>query len=135
MEDDYKQRFGERVKLARRAAGLTQADAAAEASKAGLSLTQVMIAKIESGNRPTTVYELITLASIFDVPPSRLLPGAVDESAVLARKSALLMSKTHDLVNLNIVEEVATQVAELKANLEGNLDYLERGLKALGDDQ
>lgn len=66
--------FGARLKQLRNAAGMTQMQLADAVTHNGARLTHVMIAKIETNIRPTTVPELLALAQALDVTPAALLP-------------------------------------------------------------
>ena len=64
---------GERVKLARREKGLSQADLAAKLQIEGVVIERDSISRIEIGTRFVADYELAALCSILDVTPSYLL--------------------------------------------------------------
>lgn len=65
--------FGQRIRGARTAAGLTQQEIADRMTAAGLKMHQTAIAKIESGERPATVAEAMQLACILGVTAAELV--------------------------------------------------------------
>lgn len=67
------ERFGERIRELRQAAGISQADLARRMTASGFNMHQTQIAKIEKGTRSTPVGELTALAAVLGVPPSGLL--------------------------------------------------------------
>lgn len=77
--------FGKTVRAHRTAKGWTQADLAERAERYGMHLGQATIAKLESGNRPTSVGELFALGELFGVKPSELLapPAEPEPQATL----------------------------------------------------
>ena len=66
---------GERIRIAREKAGLTQNDLAARLQIEGVQLNQKAISRIETGERVVADYELIYLAKALKVTPSWLLSG------------------------------------------------------------
>ena len=66
---------GERVRIAREKAGLTQNDLAARLQIEGVQLNQKAISRIETGERVVADFELIYLAKALKVTPSWLLSG------------------------------------------------------------
>ncbi|MET1074121.1 MAG: XRE family transcriptional regulator [Umezawaea sp.] len=74
-------RVGERIRSARQAAGLSQADLGEK-----LSLDRTMIAKIEAGTRRVDAFELSRLSAELGVPLAHFLH---DPPAVLSRRAGL----------------------------------------------
>ena len=66
---------GERVRIARENAGITQNELAARLQVAGVPLNQKAISRIETGERVVADYELLHLAKALNVPPIWLLTG------------------------------------------------------------
>ena len=66
---------GERVRIAREKAGITQNELAARLQVAGVQLNQKAISRIETGDRVVADFELIHLAKALDVPLIWLLTG------------------------------------------------------------
>lgn len=65
--------FGRRVRAARDAAGLTQAQLTGRLLATGVRVPSTAVAKIETGTRPTTVVELEALAGALGVSAADLL--------------------------------------------------------------
>jgi transcriptional regulator with XRE-family HTH domain/Zn-dependent peptidase ImmA (M78 family) len=78
--------IGDRIRAARVAAGLSQADLAES-----LGLDRTMIAKIESGTRRVDALELARLASVLDVPMAHFLDT---QPLVLSRRTITLTEDT-----------------------------------------
>jgi transcriptional regulator with XRE-family HTH domain len=89
---------GERMRLARLAAGLTQEELGAEAG-----LDRTMIAKIESGSRRIDAMELVRLSSALQVPVDFLL-----------RSTPLVLSRRAGI----IAEDADTEVARESGRLD-----------------
>lgn len=64
---------GERVKLARKRAKLTQMDLAAKLQIAGVIMERDSISRIEIGTRFVADYEIVVLSKILNVSPAWLL--------------------------------------------------------------
>lgn len=80
MEQDQVQTlFGQRVRAAREAVGLTQAAVSARLETLGVKVHQTAIAKIEAGTRPTTVPELRALARTLRTSTEQLVNGDASE--------------------------------------------------------
>lgn len=67
---------GERIRLLRRAAGLSQEELAARVQVAGLDMTQKAVSRIETGNRVVADYELFYLAQALHVAITDLFPAS-----------------------------------------------------------
>gem|GEM_PF-5597287 len=71
--------MGDAVRLARKEAGLTQAQVEEETQAIGARIPQAVLANIESGRRTDLrVREWLILAAVLDVAPIDLLPDALD---------------------------------------------------------
>lgn len=66
--------FGRNVRNLRKARGWTQADLSEQFRAFGLEVHQTTIAKMENATRPTTLWELWVLVSVFGVTYDELLP-------------------------------------------------------------
>ena len=64
--------FGQQVRDLRRASGATQADIASAMTALGWRLESGQVAKLERAVRPVNVGEVLALAAVLGVPPSRL---------------------------------------------------------------
>ena len=64
---------GERVKLARKKAKLTQIDLAAKLQIAGVIIERDSISRIEIGTRFVADYEIVILSKVLNVSPAWLL--------------------------------------------------------------
>ena len=64
---------GERVKLARKRAKLTQIDLAAKLQIAGVIIERDSISRIEIGTRFVADYEIVILSKVLNVSPAWLL--------------------------------------------------------------
>lgn len=72
---DSKNIVGERVRIARKKAKLTQADLIAKLQVAGLNFERSSLSRIESGERIVTDYEVVILAKTLNVTLKWLLEG------------------------------------------------------------
>ncbi|MBO4982863.1 MAG: helix-turn-helix transcriptional regulator [Clostridia bacterium] len=75
--DGKKNICGERVKLARRRARLTQIDLAAKLQLSGVIIERDSVSRIEIGTRFVTDYEIVVLSKVLSVSPLWLL-GLMD---------------------------------------------------------
>ena len=71
--DGKKNICGERVKLARKKAKLTQIDLAARLQVAGVIIERDSVSRIEIGTRFVADYEIVVLSKILNVSPAWLL--------------------------------------------------------------
>lgn len=71
--DGARNTCGERVRLAREQAGLSQEQLAARVQLAGHAMTQKTISRIECGERIVPDYEVLLLADALSVPALWLL--------------------------------------------------------------
>lgn len=67
--------FGVRVRRARTEAGLTQAAVREQLAVRGVPVPATAVAKIEAGDRPTSVIEVAALADVLRVSVARLIEG------------------------------------------------------------
>ncbi|MGV0807053.1 helix-turn-helix transcriptional regulator [Mycolicibacterium setense] len=97
MGNTWERLFGGRVKDLRAARGWTQEELAKRMTAAGHSMHQTTVAKLEGGNRPTTIGEATTIAAIFGMPVAGLFDTyeAQDyaELAALANRLAALAAE------------------------------------------
>ena len=68
---------GERVRLLRKHAGLSQEELAAKIQLEGLDRTQKAVSRIETGSRIVSDYELLYLCRALNVPLWELLPDQI----------------------------------------------------------
>lgn len=73
VRDELQAEFGRQVRAVRERRGWTQADLAQQLSDLGFQVTPSQTAKIERGERPTSVPELIALARALRVPSTSTL--------------------------------------------------------------
>jgi transcriptional regulator with XRE-family HTH domain len=89
--------FGGRVKDLRGARGWTQEELAKRMSAAGCPMHQTTVAKLERGNRPTTIGEVSVIAAIFSVRMATLFEDYEGQDyellAVLASRLAALAAE------------------------------------------
>ncbi len=71
---------GERIRIAREKAGITQSQLAARLQVEGVQLNQKAISRIETGERVVADYELIYLAKALKESPNWLLTGEDNRS-------------------------------------------------------
>src|ERR1022692_230571 len=83
--------LGARLRAAREARGLTQAQAAAE-----LQVSRPLLIAMEKGSRQVQPEELIKLAGLYDRPVSDLLRPSAPPVAIGARFRAALASAPED---------------------------------------
>jgi transcriptional regulator with XRE-family HTH domain len=95
--NDWERHFGARVKDLRNSRRWTQEELAKRMTAAGHAMHQTTIAKLEGGNRPTTIGEASVIAAIFNMPIARLFDtyDAEDyaELAILANRLAALSAE------------------------------------------
>lgn len=106
--------LGSRLRAAREARGLTQAQAAAE-----LKVSRPLLIAMEKGSREVQPAELVSLARLYDRPVSELLRPTAPPVAIGARFRAALASapETDDLPQL---------IARLEELADNYLDLLRR---------
>jgi len=66
-----------RVRMLRKARGWSQSELAARLDRVGVRMHQTAVAKIEAGERPIRVNELVILAQLFGQHPESMLAGDV----------------------------------------------------------
>ena len=76
MEPFYRE-FGDRLRLARQAKGMSQAEVAP-----GVGLSRTSVANIERGRQRMSIHLLMEFARILDVEPAGLLPPVHPEPEV-----------------------------------------------------
>jgi Zn-dependent peptidase ImmA (M78 family)/DNA-binding XRE family transcriptional regulator len=102
-----------RLRAAREARGLTQAQAAAE-----LDVSRPLLIAIEKGTRQASPHELARLADIYQTPLSDLLRPAPPPVAIGARFRAVMPTDQRD------TDELASAVDELQRRVDDYLDLL-----------
>jgi transcriptional regulator with XRE-family HTH domain len=116
--------FGGRVKDLRRARGWNQEELAKRMTAAGYAMHQTTIAKLEGGNRPTTIGEVSAIAAIFNIPMAALFDTyeAQDyaDLATLANQLAALAAE-----RVRLTERLNALEAEY-ASAQAQYDELQR---------
>ena len=108
IADLARRTFGESVKKYRLANDWTQ-DALARAITAnGVNATQTMIAKIERGDRPTSISEAAVIAATFGTPVQSLLP--LDRESATASHLGALLTTFH--TRLGRLQDLRLEVSE-----------------------
>lgn len=102
-----------RLRVAREAQGLTQAQAAAE-----LGLSRPLLIAIEKGTREASPHELARLAEIYRTSLSELLRPAPPPVAIGARFRAVMPTDRRD------ADELSSAVDELQRRVDDYLDLL-----------
>ncbi|WP_458116992.1 helix-turn-helix transcriptional regulator [Arthrobacter sp. D2-10] len=119
MGDIAKASFGEALRKFRLASGLTQEELARRLSDRGFSATQTMVAKIERGDRPTSIAEAAVIAAYFGTPVQSFLP--LDRlSATLSHLSWLETSR-HSLDGQ--IEDIQNQLTDIFIRLSDLHDH------------
>ncbi len=81
---------GARLREARTAAQLSQADVARRLAAIGVPFHQTQVGRVEAGQRPLRVVELVAFARVIDVAPGHLLgQGDLDQGPGPATAAAL----------------------------------------------
>ena len=70
--------FGQQVRDLRRAAGASQKDVCGEMERYGVRLNTSQLSKLERAERPTSAAEIVALAAVLRVRPSRLFSDSPD---------------------------------------------------------
>ena len=111
----WEQMFGARVKQLRKARGWTQDELARRLTAAGFPTGQTTVAKMESGDRPTSVGEIATIAELFETPVGVLFdrPDDDDVAVRLPVVEARVKQLDHDRNQLR--EQLAARDAEHEA--------------------
>ncbi|MFH8564628.1 helix-turn-helix domain-containing protein [Streptomyces sp. NPDC017988] len=78
LVDDFYERFGESVRRARTALGMSQ-----QTLGSAVGLNRTSISNIEQGRQRVALHMLYELASALKVEPERLLPGSTERTDVL----------------------------------------------------
>lgn len=109
--ESKERRFGRRVKQLRQSIGLTQEELARRMTAAGQPLHPTMVTKLEGGNRPTSIGELVSLANILRVPVGALFEEAVEDSL---REDLAILTSTLD-ANTTEQEKIGGRMMTLRA--------------------
>ena len=114
LADLARRTFGESVRKFRLANQWTQDGLARSLTANGINATQTMVAKIERGDRPTSISEAAVLAATFGVPVQALLP--LDRESAAASHLGSLLTNFH--IRLERLEDLRLEVSEYEADLE-----------------
>lgn len=128
--------LAERLRALREAAELTQGQLAERMTQLGFSMHQTAVAKIELGQRPVRVNEVVAFAAALRVPVTDLLPGAASApeaealwpeileaaaqrleltrryAAIEAQHAALSEKKTELVKRLEVISQRETEARE-----------------------
>jgi transcriptional regulator with XRE-family HTH domain len=118
IADLARRTFGESVKKYRLANEWTQDTLARTITANGVKATQTMIAKIERGERPTSIGEAAVIAASFGVPVQALLP--LDKESANATHLGALLTNFH--TRLDRLQDLRLEVSEYEEDLERLLD-------------
>ena len=94
MNGEFYQRFGQNLRQARRAAGLSQADLAV-----AIKLTRTSISNIEKGRQKVSLHTFGEMLHALSVQPSELLPDARTRFVPLPPGVNSLAHDERDFVN------------------------------------
>ena len=75
MDEDFYRRFGQRLRQARKAAGLSQADLAP-----AIKLTRTSVANIEQGRQKVLLHTFGKILDVLNLQPVELLPTGASAS-------------------------------------------------------
>jgi transcriptional regulator with XRE-family HTH domain len=121
VADLARRTFGESVRKYRQANEWTQDTLARNVTANGINATQTMIAKIERGDRPTSISEAAVIAATFNVPVQALLP--LDrESATQSHLGALLSNFNGQMERYHMFLANAMSVQDSIENLLNEWD-------------
>lgn len=117
VADLARRTFGESVRKYRQANGWTQDTLARNVSANGVNATQTMIAKIERGDRPTSIGEAAVIAATFGVPVQALLP--LDRESAAQTHLGVLLSNFKS--RLDRYHMILANAMDIEESLEGLL--------------
>lgn len=126
LADLAKRTFGESVRRYRLANQWTQEGLAKALTANGINATQTMVAKIERGDRPTSIGEAAVIAASFGIPVQSLLP--LDRESATASHLGSLLTNFH--LRLERLEDLRLEVSEYEDDVERILDEWD---EAVGD--
>lgn len=122
--------FGHQVRAQREAHGWTQQELSDRLAEHGFKLHQTGVARIEKGERPTSVEETFILAGVFGVPPVALLaPLAEGWAATTPAKLAGVESVVSEL--REELRAATARVDDLREQLEAAHDMAYATAKGL----
>jgi transcriptional regulator with XRE-family HTH domain len=113
-----KKSFGQAVRSYRVANDWTQEELARALVRKGISATQTMIAKIERGDRPTSVAEAAVIAAAFAIPVQALFP--LDGRSAAASHLGSLLTSFHTKVER--LNHLRAEASDTEASLHKLLD-------------
>lgn len=120
--------FGRRVKRLRKDVGLTQKELADRLSQWGRSYHQTTVAKLESGNRPTTLEELIPLSVALGVSQREFFqdPSPTESAERRVREAE------QEVLNLRTeVRATHSRYLQLQEELQEAMDVYSRRMETL----
>ena len=121
--------IGRKVAALRTDAGLLQAQLADRLSeKLGKKIDPTTITRLERGQRPVTVVELLALGDIFAVPATTLMP----ERGIIEQELSNWLYRTEVLSHQK--DEIETSLNQVTADIE-NSTYISAAFVALRDYQ
>ena len=127
MTHDWEALFGSRIREMRAARGWTQDELARRMTEAGHPMHQTTVAKLENGNRPTSVSEVGALATLFGVAIGSLFgdPQRVAKQMRLKALEYRMTSLTVEAEELVVkLDAIKQRQSELVAELEtAAMDY------------
>ncbi|MCQ1999533.1 helix-turn-helix transcriptional regulator [Arthrobacter zhaoxinii] len=118
LADLARRTFGESVRKFRVANQWTQEGLAKSLTANGINATQTMVAKIERGDRPTSISEAAVIAATFGIPVQSLLP--LDRESATASHLGSLLTTFH--TRLERLEDLRLEVSEYEADIQNLLD-------------
>lgn len=127
--DLARQTFGESVKKYRYANGWTQEHLARAMTANGVNATQTMVAKIERGDRPTSISEAAVIAATFSIPVQALLP--LDRESATASHLGSLLTRFQTM--LGTLKNLRLEVSEYEDDMEALLDQWDEYVDGITD--
>lgn len=133
-------RFGLRLRMLRKAHGWSQESLAERMTRQGHRLVQTQIAKMEAGQRATTVDELVALARILDLDPCELLqpPPETKAQRELFEAEMELRTAEDDVVAAELgiemmMLQLGKQLDKRKAERDAAAERLKAAREAVDD--
>lgn len=109
MEPFYRE-FGERLRLARQAKGMSQAEVAP-----GVSLSRTSVANIERGRQRLSLHLLMEFARVLEVEPAQLLPPLQPEPEIKRSRRLLALPPEDQEPFLRIARRARREKADAEA--------------------
>lgn len=132
--EEVQQQFGRAVRVLRESNGWAQTELARRLTDAGLRMNGSQVAKIELGQRPTAVPELLILARTLGLSSSRML---LDELESTPREKRLAASQAQAKGLTALINRTHAQTEELTRKLDdlrNNISLWQRQLDAVRDE-